>query len=358
MQKQQATFTTEHAPAYPPDNPAPYVQQPLASWDATQTQRVPPVKVPLPLRSIGDGDSARRDLSQPATRHPSKPGKARKSDTGAKSRTNNDKISKLSSIVRLPAARMIAFLVIRCTASKFELTCWPFAVQACKAMQERGGMPLEEFKRQRQQRLQTAFGSTASQRSSSPRKRSSSMTGTAPSRARMPHCSAEVTSRSVPATSARRPRRPCSSKIPDFPVAPGAAEPILPHPSSCAQTVLGSPPSSPSSAGADDDPIPGIMMATMESVRPFSKHHCHGHCSPHTHRGPRMASNFQRASMECVQIESQHKPGRTYCQSSMPAWQLRSNPPSACRSCWSSRRGFACAGQTLSCTKPHVPCSQ
>eukprot|EP00892_Ulva_mutabilis_P004864 jgi/Ulvmu1/274/UM001_0278.1 len=232
--KQQATFTNEPVP----DNPAPYVQQPMRSWDATQTSRVPPVKVPLPISSSADGDSARQALSQPTARHPPKPRQARKSDTGAKPKAANDKISKLSSM-------------------------------ASKAMQERGGVPLEEFKRQRKQRQQNVFRppGSCSQRCSSPRKRSSSVTGTATSGARVPHSSPEVTSRSVPATSARRPRRPCSSRIPDLPAAPGAAEPILPDPSSCAQTVLGSPPSSPSSnSESDNDPVPGIMLATMESV--------------------------------------------------------------------------------------------
>lgn len=133
-------------------------------------------------------------------------------------------------------------------------------------MQERGGVPLEEFKRQRKQKLQNVFRPAGPLRLSSPRKRSTSVTGTSAS-ARARCSSPEVTSRSGPATSARRTRRPNSSRVPDVPVAPGAAEPIDPISACCALDALESPPSSPSSAVTDDDPIPGIMMATMESVR-------------------------------------------------------------------------------------------
>lgn len=119
MQKKQASFATEPLP----NKPSPYVQQPLGSWDASQTSRVPPVRVPLPLCSNADADSARQPLSQPTARQPFKTGKARKSDTGAKPKSANDKISKLSFMVRLIPAWMTGALVIKCP--EFELTCWP-----------------------------------------------------------------------------------------------------------------------------------------------------------------------------------------------------------------------------------------
>lgn len=96
LQQKKSTCTNEL-----PKDVTPCVQQPLKSWDATQTDRVPPVKIPLPSISNADADSARenaRPLSQPS-RHPTKPAHARKPETGTKSKTTNDKISKLSSIV-------------------------------------------------------------------------------------------------------------------------------------------------------------------------------------------------------------------------------------------------------------------
>lgn len=97
---QQKQTTT--APEQLPNDATPCVQLPLKSWDPTRTERLPPVKVPLPSVSNADADSARdtaRSLSQPP-KQPAKPAKPRKSETGPKPKPANDKISKLSSMVR------------------------------------------------------------------------------------------------------------------------------------------------------------------------------------------------------------------------------------------------------------------